>query len=49
MSRVQMKATETGLLISERFSDATLKYIQAWDPPLFKVVMKARKQKGVKE
>lgn len=49
MSRLQKKATETGLLICERFSQATLRYIEEWDPDLHYAVMKARKQKGIKK
>jgi hypothetical protein len=49
MSRVQKTATEIGLLICERFSDATLEYIEKWDPDLHYAVMKARKQKGLKK
>jgi len=46
MSRTQRIATEIGLNICERFSDATLKFIEEWDPDLHYAVMKARKQKG---
>ena len=49
MSRIQRYATEIGLLICERFSDATLSYIAEWDPDLHYDVMRARKQKGIKD
>jgi len=49
MSRTQRYATETGLLICERFSDATLKFIEEWDPDLHYALMKARKLKGIKK
>ena len=49
MSRIQRAATEIGLLICERFSDATLDYIAEWDPDLHYAVMEARKQKGIKD
>ena len=48
MSRTMQKATDTGLLICERFSKATLKYIAEWDPDLHFDIMKARKKKGVR-
>ena len=48
MSRIQRNATEIGLLICERFSDATLRYIAEWDPDLHYDVMKARRKKGIK-
>ena len=47
MSRVQKKATEIGLLICERFSDATIKFIEEWDPDLHYAIMQARKKRGV--
>ena len=49
MSRIQRYATETGLLISERFSKATLDFIEEWDPDLHYAVMQARKRKGIKK
>ena len=48
MSRMK-RATETGLLICERFSKPTLKYIANWDPDLHFDIMKARKKKGIKD
>ena len=49
MSRVQRVATEIGLLICERFSKATIDYIEEWDPDLHYAVMKARRKKGIKK
>ncbi|MHA2047392.1 MAG: hypothetical protein ACW99G_21605 [Candidatus Thorarchaeota archaeon] len=49
MSRVQKRATETGLKISDRFSDATIKYIEEWDPDLHYEIMKVRKKRRRKK
>ena len=48
MSRVQKNATEIGLSICERFSKATMKFIEEWDPDLHYALKKARQQKGIK-
>jgi len=49
MTRVQRTATEIGLLICERMSDATLAFIEEWDPDLHYALMKARRKKGIKK
>ena len=49
MTRIQKRATETGLLICERISDASLKFIEEWDPDLHYALMQARKRKGIKK
>jgi len=47
MSRAQKKATEIGLAICERISEATLKFIAEWDPDLHYALVEARKRKGI--
>jgi len=48
MSRMAI-ATEIGLAICERFSKATLAYIDEMDPDLHYAIMQARRKKGVKD
>ena len=46
MSRTQKKATEIGLAISDRISEASLKFIEEWDPDLYEEILKANKDRG---
>ena len=48
MSRTQKTATAIGLAICERMSEATLKFIEEWDPDLHYALMEARKRRGLK-
>ena len=43
MSRTQKTATEIGLAISDRISEASLKFIEEWDPDLYEAILKANK------
>jgi len=42
MSRMNT-ATKIGLSISDRMSEATMKFIEEWDPDLHHALIKARK------
>jgi len=50
MGNSRMKSARTiGLMICERISKASLKYIEEWDPDLHYDIMQARKRKGIKK
>ena len=49
MTSHMQRATETGLLICDRISKASLDYIEEWDPDLHYEIMKTRKKMGVKD